>query len=127
MKLMGIDYGRKRIGLATARAEDGIAFPFLVVQNGLLAAQEVATLSVSEEITQFVMGESRKLDGTHNNIHEEAAQFARELEELTGISVVFENEVYSTQQAAREQGKHASIDASAAAVILQGYLDRQGI
>ena len=127
VKLLGIDYGKKRIGLATARSEDGIAFPLMVVQNGILAAQEVATISSTEEIERIVMGESRDLDGRRNSIHEEAAQFATELEQLTGMDVVFENEVYSTQQAKREQGKNKSIDASAAAIILQSYLDRHGI
>ncbi|MDP3989059.1 MAG: Holliday junction resolvase RuvX [bacterium] len=124
MKILGIDYGTKRIGLAVARSEDGIAFPLEVVSNGLLAAPEVAGISMREDIEKIVVGESKRLDGSHNQLHEEVAQFVGELESLTGLPVVFENEVYSTQQAARIQGKGARIDASAAAIILQAYLDR---
>ena len=124
MKLIGIDYGTKRIGLATGRTEDGIAFPFVVVENSLLVASMIADIVSREDIEKIVLGESRQLDGTHNQLHEEVAQFARELEEKTGLPLVFENEVYSTQQAMRIQGKNKQIDASAAAVILQAYLDR---
>ncbi|MDP2668761.1 MAG: Holliday junction resolvase RuvX [bacterium] len=127
MKLLGIDFGKKRIGLAVARSEDGIAFPLEVVQNGLLAAEVIAQICQREEVESIVMGESRDLDGSHNPIHEETAQFAEELEHHTGMHVHYENEVYSTQQAAREQGKGKQIDASAAAIILQAYLDRNGV
>jgi RNase H-fold protein (predicted Holliday junction resolvase) len=55
---------------------------------------------------------------------EEVRDFKEYLEEEFGIEVVFEPEILSTLQASRIQGEHIMIDSSAAAIILQSYLDR---
>ncbi len=130
MRYLGIDYGHKRIGVAVSDELGKFAFPLDVVEQG--KSHEDATLLIKEIIKKnnihvVVIGESKNLDGTPNPIASEIAVFARRLQTQEGhahIKIVFEPEMYSSVQAEQITGKNSKSDASAAAVILQGYLDR---
>jgi putative Holliday junction resolvase len=83
----------------------------------------VAKLIGEKEIERVVIGESRNFRGEPNAIMEDIEQFKKDLEELCGVEVIYEQEFLTSAQAARE-GESKDIDAASAALILQSYLDR---
>lgn len=125
MTMLGIDYGTKQVGLAYSDETDSVAFPLSVVPNDkkLLPAVERATLQV--RATVVVVGESKDHQGKDNPVMEHIRDFVRALSSRVAVPVHFEPEFMSSMQAQRFQGKTATLDASAAAIILQSYLDRK--
>lgn len=128
MKFLGIDYGHKRIGLAVSDPSAALAFPYEVIPVNEQTPQKVVDICKKEFINGIVMGDSRNFKGEENIIMKEAKLFAELLKGLTGLPVSFEPEIMSTIQAERLQGRaddqKKTIDASAAAVVLQSFLDR---
>ncbi len=122
MKLAGIDFGSKRVGVAIGDTETGMAFPRAVIPNDKFLLGELKKLLVG--VDKIIFGESRNLSGEANRIYNEADNFKKLLAVELGVEVVYEPEFYSTYQASRIQGDHDMIDASAAAIILQSYLDK---
>lgn len=132
MKYLGIDYGTKRIGVAQSDESGMIAFPLATVTAGPHAAHEVAQLALDNRIEKIVIGESKNFAGEPNAVMGEIEQFKALLAEATKLPVAYEPEFMTSAQAARqgldkrgEGVKSQDLDASAAALILQGYLDRQ--
>jgi putative Holliday junction resolvase len=127
---IGIDYGTKRIGVAVSDEAWKIAFPLEVVKNGPSKKERESALNIIRNICEkndalvVVIGESKDFKNKDNQIMEEVRDFKEYLEEEFGLEVVFEPEILSTLQASRIQGEHKMIDSSAAAIILQSYLDR---
>lgn len=126
MKILGIDYGSKRTGIAMADTKTGMAFPKEVLKSDANMLYTINLLCQKEGIEKIVLGESKDLGGKDNAIAKEIAIFKTNLESQTGVAVVYEPEFYSSAQAARVQGENDMIDASAAAIILQSYLDKHG-
>ncbi|MFZ2593712.1 MAG: Holliday junction resolvase RuvX [Minisyncoccia bacterium] len=139
MKYMGIDFGSKRIGLAFSDLEGCLAFPHSIVKNTPGIVRTIAELAVAHHVETIVCGYSTGRDGIPNAIDADAKKFTTHLTELTGLPVVFEWEGYSSGLArsvasagaprgviARKQqkSKNTHIDAHAAMVILQSYLDK---
>ena len=127
---IGLDYGSKRIGVAVSDQSWKIAFPLEIVQNGSSRKERESALNIIRNICEkndahvVVIGESKDFKNKDNQIMEEVRDFKEYLEEEFDLEVVFEPEILSTLQASRIQGEHKNIDASAAAIILQSYLDR---
>ena len=133
MKYLGIDYGTKRIGLARSDGTGTLAFPLVTVKAGNTAVSEIAEIVKKEEIEKIVLGESRNFKGEANEVMEDIEQFKKDLAEFTGLEVVYEAEFLSSAAAARQfegdfgrgdKPSQEKLDASAAAMILQSYLDR---
>ncbi len=144
-RIIGIDYGSKRVGIAVSDETGGFALPEKGLKNmggkkadrknnqttlgktDLLAplVDEVAALAVEVGAGEFVVGESRNNDGEENEIMKDARLFMGELEKKTGLPVHVEPEFMTSVQAARFQGETELLDASAAAIILQSFLDRR--
>ncbi|MEN9614373.1 MAG: hypothetical protein RLZZ347_680 [Candidatus Parcubacteria bacterium] len=124
MRYLGIDFGTKRIGVALSDAHGSIAFPYSVVANTKTALTEIATIAKKEGVGLIVVGESKDFAGKQNVVMEKITPFAQELEKQSGLPVIFEPEFMSSQQASTFQGTHDKLDASAAAIILQAYLER---
>lgn len=122
MKILGIDYGSKRVGIAIADTETGIAFPKAVISNDKFLLGELKKMVVG--VDRIIFGESRNLKGEENPIYKEAENFKKLLERETGIDVIYEPEFFSTYQATRIQGDSDMIDASAAAIVLQSYIEK---
>jgi putative Holliday junction resolvase len=123
MRILGIDYGTKRIGIAVSDETHTIAVPVVVVQNSNLALREIVEIARQHEAREVVIGESRNYKQQPNAIFEEADAFKKLLEQ-EGFTVHLELEFMTSVNAERFQGKTAMTDASAAALILQSYLDR---
>ena len=124
MKLLGIDYGRKKIGIAVSDLDGDTAFPKEVILNDTHSLAHIAELAQQEGVGAVVVGESTDYRGGENPIMEDIRRFSKALGEKTGISVVLEPETLSTKEAEHIQERHDKIDASAAAIILQSYIDR---
>lgn len=125
MKTLGIDYGSKRVGIAMSDDTGTLAFPRDVFENDKMLLERIQALCQKEQVALIVLGESRNFQGEPNAIMSELTAFKKKLEESIHISVVFEQE-FSTTAAARAAGTRGAIlDAHAAALILQRYLDKQ--
>lgn len=125
MKFLGIDYGTKRIGLALSDESAKFAFPHSVLSQLSISDINSCIKKVCEEndVGKIVLGRPVGYKGDAAEILNKIEKFKLLLEKETTLPVVYENEVLTTQQAKRIQGKTKKIDASAAALILQTYLD----
>lgn len=125
MKYLAIDYGSKRIGLATNDDTATIAFPYKTLINTAKSTQEILDIIEQEKIDKVILGESKNNAMKDNPIMTLVHKFKKELEER-GIEVEFHAELYSSAQVLSIMGEqNKAIDASAAAIILQSYLDLQ--
>jgi putative holliday junction resolvase len=125
MKYLGIDYGTKKIGVALSDDGGSIAFPHAVVPAGRDALSAIAAIVTENGVGEVVVGESRNFAGEKNKVMAEIDLFAKELAELTGLKVHYEREFFTSAMAARQLNpSHEQLDASAAALILQSFLDR---
>ncbi len=124
--LMGVDYGSKRTGLALAKHAN-LATPFLVLDNLGLSnlAEKIASIAKAEQVSKVVIGDSKNFQMQDNEIMIEAKQLAQKLQHDYGLEVFWELEILTSHQAQHLQGKNKMLDASAATIILQSYLDKQ--
>lgn len=125
MRKMGIDFGTKKVGIALSDESGKMAFPHSVIPNNSELLQSVVNLIEAEQVTEVVMGHSLDSEGKENKVHKFAVEFVTELTLQTPIPVHFEPEQFSTQQAIKIQGRNDKADASAAAIILESYLNKQ--
>jgi putative Holliday junction resolvase len=137
MKYMGIDFGTKRIGVALSDDSGTIAFPYEIIGQSPRAQIEIASIAAEKGVNEIVIGESLDMFGKPNKVMDDIARFAMELGEETDLPVHFEKEFLTSHHATAQRGKsslHAKqtkiretdpVDASAAALILQRFLDRK--
>jgi len=121
-RLMGIDFGERRVGIASTDDSGEFALPRAVIPNTEHLLDEVVRLAREWQIQKIVVGESKNLDGTHNPIHSKALEFV-ELLKAHDFEIEFHPEVYTSMEAKQIQGKNDMTDASAAALILKSYID----
>ena len=124
MRFIGIDYGTKRVGVAVSDEEGKIAFPHVVLANDENLVTALAALCRDRGVSEIVVGDSRDFAGEPNKITAHVKKFTKEIVDATGLPVHSEPEFWSSAQAERWQGKTEKLDASAAAIILQSFLDR---
>lgn len=122
-KYIGIDYGTKRVGIAVSDDSGAIAFPRITLANDATLLPAILALIKEERIGVAVVGESKDKDGKDNPVMAAARAFAKELERAAGVELHFEPEYYSSVEA-RKGVSDTLIDAKAAAVILNRYLER---
>ena len=140
MRFVGVDYGRKRVGLAISDATAFLARPWQVVKISNAAPEATAVLiaelfsrllSEDDGLDGIVVGLPRRLDGSDNDQTQDVRAFAEHLRDLTGISVQLVDERLTSveaeaQLATREKDwkkRKQQIDAVAAAIVLQDFLD----
>ena len=123
MKILGIDYGSKRVGLALSDEGVTFAFPKAVLPNTPALAEEIVKYASQEGAGVVVIGESKNFGGADNAIMPAIHSLQEQLERR-GLKVALEPEYFSSAEASRFQGERGDIDASAAAIILQRYLDK---
>jgi putative Holliday junction resolvase len=133
MRYLGIDVGRARIGVALADAVLRTATPLRVIQRRSDAADlaVLAALAAEFEVTQAVVGLPLNMDGSEGPSADFARRFAQKVGETLRTPVALQDERLSTFEAEarlRERGldsreSRKQVDAEAAAVILQAWLD----
>jgi len=127
-KILAIDYGEKRIGLATADIELRIALPFGIIENKgikkLLA--DISEICRKEGIAQIVVGFPMGLGGVKTKQTEKTEKFIAALKEKLEMPVEIQSEIFTSRQARgifKDAGvKKKRIDESAATLILEDYL-----
>jgi len=132
VRLLGIDYGRKRIGLAVCD-ELGIstrAIGFVPRESDRAAAVIVARVAVEEQAEALVLGEPVHADGREGAAVAWVRAFAAELATICPLSQHFVDERYSSDEAEdalRAQGEvrptAGRVDSMAAAILLRRHLD----
>ena len=125
MRFLGIDYGTKRVGLALSDEDGQLAFPKSVLSNTKDLATDIKKICVEENISGVVVGESRDLDGTPNPLMKDIEIFMEQLKKEIDVPLYLEPEFFTSHQAQKIQGKNDMLDASAAAIILQSFLDKE--
>ena len=139
MRIVGLDVGERRIGVAISDATCTLARPVGVLRSATLdrdalerAAHEVSRLAGEEDgVATIVVGLPRRLDGTPNEMTPRVESFAHELGALTQLPIVLQDERLTSREAegrlaVREKDWRARkqrLDAESAAIILQDYLD----
>lgn len=134
MRILGLDYGAARIGIALGDTDSRIASPWKVLPHPKTMEElraELTTIIRAEQVQALVVGMPRRLHDQAEESEQTRAvrQFVLELHALE-LPVFEENETWSTQLAARlmrDRGERGKRDDLAAAVILQSYLDRYGV
>ena len=138
-RIVGFDVGERRIGVAVSDASCTLARPLGALSVAALdasavdaAAEQVAQLAAEDDsVSMVVVGLPRRLDGTPNDLTPKVERFARALAERTHLPVSLQDERLSSHEAesrlaVREKNwrvRKQRLDAAAAAIILQDYLD----
>jgi putative Holliday junction resolvase len=125
MKRLGIDFGSKKIGLALTDDAGRMAFPHAVVPNDDKFISYLESLVAERGVREIIIGYSLNNQGEPNSIHSAVEELMTNITLHLGIPVHLEPEQYSSRQAAQLQGKHARLDASAAALILDSFITKQ--
>ena len=133
MRILAVDHGAKRIGLALSDETGTIAAPLTMVTHVARAidAAQVADIAAQNDAKLIVIGQSFDEDGNPNPAGRSAGRFAEELKNQTNIPVELWDESFSTQdaRAARiefgvsRKKRAGHQDMLAAVVILQSYLE----
>lgn len=121
MKYLGVDYGTKKIGIARSDESGSLAFPVAVVPNDA-QHKTLYELITKEQPDIIVIGESKNLNGTANALTDVITELVTDLTLEFGIPVHTAPEHFTSIEA-RRNTKYELADASAAALILQGFLD----
>lgn len=124
MKYIGIDFGTKRVGVAISDDDGSFAFPKAIFEADK-AIEEIAALCKVERIEGIVIGESVATNGELNELATQINTFKAKLTVATTLPIFFEREGFSTVEAHRYQVDAGKRDDSAAAIILQRFLDKQ--
>lgn len=127
MKFLGIDFGLKRVGIAVSDEGQRIAFPKTIYLNDKKLLERIISYCKINSVSGIVLGESKNFKGEDNPIMKEILKFKVSLEKATGFSVYMEPEFMTSSEAKKmrvEGDDGEMLDASAAAIILQSYLDK---
>lgn len=125
--LIALDVGEKRIGVAVADTAVRIAIPFTTVEVDGTELKQIALIAVQEKADTIVVGYPRNQSGEPTGQTKYAETFAEQLHDIA--PVVFQDESLTSVMAEdrlKAQGKpytKADIDAQAATIILQDYLE----
>ena len=133
MKYLGIDYGTKRVGLAVSDGSGTLARPFGVLANTSTLVSDIEDVVLREDVAGIVVGSSEG-----NKVQGDIMELVGTLTLATMLPVDTITEAFSSMEAHGSKGKErtaaratkapskpADLDARAAAVILQRYLDKQ--
>ena len=134
MNYLGVDYGRKRVGLSFAEGELGIAVPLppIVNQQAGSVFEKIGQLAQERRVEELVIGYPLHMDGRQGKRTDEVDEFIRGLEKRLNLKVHRVDERLSTSRVESDfkaMGKKISkksgeIDSSAATLILQDFLEQ---
>jgi putative Holliday junction resolvase len=144
VRVLGVDYGARRLGLALSDHTASLARPWRTITAGttprasaqivaqIIAAGAADDFSDADGIQNVVVGLPRRLNGEDTDQTQAARAFAAALQDLSGLPVALQDERLSSREADSRlaikekdwRRRKEKLDAAAAAVILQDYLDR---
>ncbi len=144
MKYLGIDYGSKRIGIAISDESGTLAFPKTILPRDGKLLDDIQKICTEEKVGEIVIGESFDYKGKPNPIMTDILIFKTALLGKVGLPMHFQSEFMTSHEVSknknmmhdvaneREDGRAGrksqvkeSVDSSAAALILQTFLDKK--
>ncbi len=133
MKILAVDLGKVRTGLAVSDIGEVLASPLCVIaeKNAEILAGKINQICKDECISKIVLGLPRNMDGSEGESAQNAKAFGKMLEEKTQLPVILLDERgttitahnYLNETNTRGKKRKSVVDAVAATVILQNYLD----
>ncbi len=138
MRIMGLDYGDKTVGVAISDELGLTAQPFETIYrerwNKLRqTCKRLEEIIIEKKVERIVVGKPLNMNGTEGERLERTREFIGMIERRTGLEVIELDERLTTMEADRildmtgvaESGRKEYIDKMAAAIILQTYLDKE--
>jgi putative Holliday junction resolvase len=131
MRLLGLDYGRKRIGLALTDPLGLTAQPMGFIEQSNRSLCEIAQKVSEYQVTEVIVGYPNSLNGTPGPMALEVERFAKALGERISCDIRFWDERFTSAEVENvlisadvtRKKRKESRDAMAAALLLQGYLE----
>ncbi len=137
MRILGIDYGQKRIGIAISDEMAIVATPVgTVEESGVNAAvAAIAKIVTEREVGKIIVGLPRNMDGSIGPKAQETLAFVEKLKTRSTVPIQMWDERLTTKAAERamieadvsRKKRRENIDKMAAQLILQSYLDSQSV
>ncbi len=124
MRYLGIDYGPQKVGLAISDETATIASPYDVWPNDNNLLRRLIELCRDKTVIGVVLGESLDYRREPNAVMKQVHTFRDKFTNESGLPVVLHDEVLSSAEARRVDGPNTEVDARAASLILQSYLER---
>jgi putative Holliday junction resolvase len=133
MRILALDFGERRIGVAISDPIGMLASPFgtLEAAGTGVVARRLREIVAENDVGEILVGLPVRTDGSESTEAARVREWARAIENQVGVTVTLVDERFSTRQAA--QNLHAAgetaasmrerLDSAAAAIILQSYLD----
>ncbi len=142
LKTLALDVGDARVGVAISDPTGFLASPLTILKRSADTVDEIAALVRKHEVTTVLVGLPLNMDGTKGFQAKKVERFAEKIKEAldttlpgnaASISIIFEDERVSTQDAremrlqrgVKKMKRRERVDAEAAAIFLQEYLDRK--
>ncbi len=123
MKILGIDYGEKRIGLAIS--DEGLTFAReLDILSPKDFWKKISRLVADQEVEKIVVGWPINMAGRETKKTLEVKNFSDDLEKITGVTVDVIDERLTSVMAQHLSGGKKNLDSLAAQILLQNYLDK---
>lgn len=135
MRILAVDFGRKRLGLAMSDPTGTVAAPLPAIQRkGDAWWEELLSLILAQQVAEIVVGLPRNMDGSYGPSSEICRKFAADLRERSGIKPYLLDERLTSKAASstlREGGlserqQRGKLDSVAASLLLQVYLQKRG-
>lgn len=130
-KILGLDWGQKRIGVAISDSEKLMAFPKTSIQNNNEAIKKIGEICKKENVNLIVLGYPYNLEGEQNDSTVAVEKFAKRLNEELNIDIDFIDERLTSVQSdsiitsinIKKEDRKKETDIIAASLILKNYLD----
>ena len=129
MKILGLDIGDKRIGIAISDRDERLSAPFAVIANDRLFKSGLEKIINEYRVKKIVVGMPYTLKGTIGGQGSKIIDFVKEKINFEGVDIVYFDERFTSsipENMVRNKGmKKRLLDKLSAAIILQDYLDRK--
>lgn len=126
-QILGIDFGKAKVGLALADSETKIAFAYKTIENNKELIQKLAEIVAKENVKRIIIGIPSYIN--RENVEYEGEKLGKLLEETFKITVEYQNEMFTTKMAQANliergvKGVKKFDDEESAKIILQEWLD----
>lgn len=134
-RILGLDYGQKRIGIAISDEKRKYAFPYQVLENRnkFFVFDNLKIITQQEKVDKIVIGLPLNLKGKREKKAKECEDFAKRLKSYLNLPVELEDERLTSKLSSRllrdnpyKKAKlKGAVDQQSAVLILQGYLDKK--
>lgn len=134
-RIMSIDFGLKRIGIALSDPFKKFALPYTTVLNDVKVFENLKKIIEEKSIEKIVLGLPEDFPNSANSVFKEVMKFKSELEKRFGLEIILWNETHTSKiaekriiesvKSKKKRRDKALIDMHAAAIILSEYLDSQ--